>query len=256
MQNALLSSPVSLQVVDGHPTTTSIDVARYFCKRHGDVIRAIRQLGCSQEFAQRNFASCSRKADNGRAELYYQITRDGFSFLCMGFTGPQADKWKEAYIHAFNEMEKALAVPPQAITPAQQNALQQIIKRIAGGDGKRTVALWSRFNNHFRLGSYKQLPADSFADAVTYLEGLTGEYLPKQDKTAEDILKQAAVEYLGRLRFMFSLDINGYASMSIVPGNAFAIAPEEIPKMIEQGTIKREMIPAIIEACARGLTGK
>lgn len=70
---------------------------------------------------------------------------------------------------------------PQAITTGQQNALQQIVKRIAAGDGKRTVALWSRFNNHFRLGSYKHLNPDLFAEAVTYLEGISGEYLPKPE---------------------------------------------------------------------------
>jgi len=36
------------------------------------------------------------------------MTRDGFSFLCMGFTGAKAAIWKEAYIAAFNRMEAAL----------------------------------------------------------------------------------------------------------------------------------------------------
>lgn len=33
------------------------------------------------------------------------MTRDGFCFLVMGFDGPRAAEWKEAYIKAFNEME-------------------------------------------------------------------------------------------------------------------------------------------------------
>ena len=38
----------------------------------------------------------------------YYITRDGFTFLAMGFTGKIAAKFKEAYINAFNEMENKL----------------------------------------------------------------------------------------------------------------------------------------------------
>jgi hypothetical protein len=38
----------------------------------------------------------------------YRMTRDGFTFLCMGFTGAEAARWKEAYINAFNRMEAEL----------------------------------------------------------------------------------------------------------------------------------------------------
>lgn len=38
----------------------------------------------------------------------YRITRSGFSFLVMGFTGKNAAGWKEKYINAFDMMEKAL----------------------------------------------------------------------------------------------------------------------------------------------------
>ena len=37
-----------------------------------------------------------------------EMTRDGFTFLAMGFTGSEAAKWKEAYINAFNAMESKL----------------------------------------------------------------------------------------------------------------------------------------------------
>jgi RecG-like helicase len=38
----------------------------------------------------------------------FTITRDGFTFLAMGFTGKKAAQFKEAYINAFNQMEQAL----------------------------------------------------------------------------------------------------------------------------------------------------
>lgn len=58
------------------------------------------------------------------------------------------------------------------ITPEQQNALHQIVNRKAGADHKKRAALWSRFNNHYKLGSYKQLPASKFPDAVVYLDSI------------------------------------------------------------------------------------
>lgn len=36
------------------------------------------------------------------------MNRDGFSLLCMGFTGKEALEWKLKYIDAFNKMEEKL----------------------------------------------------------------------------------------------------------------------------------------------------
>lgn len=44
----------------------------------------------------------------GKEYPEYLITRDGFTLLVMGFTGPKALEWKLKYIRAFNEMEKEL----------------------------------------------------------------------------------------------------------------------------------------------------
>ncbi|MGL6403465.1 Rha family transcriptional regulator [Aeromonas hydrophila] len=93
----------------GQPVTTSLDVAERFGKRHDTVLRALRNLDCSPEFALRNFAECSRTGSNNKPEPFFRMTRDGFTFLCMGFTGKEAAKWKEAYINAFNWMAEQLA---------------------------------------------------------------------------------------------------------------------------------------------------
>ncbi|WP_434801549.1 Rha family transcriptional regulator [Serratia symbiotica] len=54
----------------------------------------------------------------GRKLPCYQITRDGFAFLTMGFTGQRAAQFKEAYITAFNQMELALIKPVDTSTAA------------------------------------------------------------------------------------------------------------------------------------------
>lgn len=105
---------------NGRVITTSQAIADYFTKRHDDVLKKIRNLECSPEFRLRNFAETSylRKNPNGGEGIpttCYEITRDGFAFLGMGFTGAKAAKFKEAYINAFNKMEAALVAQPPAI---------------------------------------------------------------------------------------------------------------------------------------------
>lgn len=97
-----------VEMIEGKPMTTSIIVAKKFEREHRDVLRAIANLDCSDDFRERNFARTVYKSVQGHDKPMYLMTRDGFTFLCMGFTGEKAAKWKEAYISAFNKMEAAL----------------------------------------------------------------------------------------------------------------------------------------------------
>lgn len=95
-------------VENGVPMTTSLVVAEKFDRRHKNVVQAIQNLECSEEFGRLNFQPISYADTYGRQQTCYRMTRDGFSFLCMGFTGKKAAQWKEAYIKAFNAMEATL----------------------------------------------------------------------------------------------------------------------------------------------------
>lgn len=88
---------------------SSLDVAETFEKRHADVLRDIEEIGCSEDFRERNFALSKYSVENNKRTypLYY-MTRDGFTLLVMGYTGEKAMKFKEAYIRQFNAMEKVL----------------------------------------------------------------------------------------------------------------------------------------------------
>jgi Rha family phage regulatory protein len=88
--------------------TTSLKISQYFGRDHKSVLRAIENLECSEEFNRRNFALVGYSDGKGEARPSYDITRDGFTFLAMGFTGAEAAKWKERYIHAFNKIEAEL----------------------------------------------------------------------------------------------------------------------------------------------------
>lgn len=87
---------------------TSLDISNHFGKQHKNVLRDIENIECSQEFRRLNFEPSSYNSGQNKAQPMYKITRDGFVFLCMGFTGAQAALWKERYIQAFNQMETAL----------------------------------------------------------------------------------------------------------------------------------------------------
>lgn len=95
-------------VYDGHATTNTLIVAEQFGKQHRDVMRAISKLECSAEFNARNFARISYYDSCGRKQEAFEITRDGFMFLAMGFTGSKAAQLKEAFIDAFNQLEQRL----------------------------------------------------------------------------------------------------------------------------------------------------
>lgn len=88
--------------------TTSLDVAEKFGKRHDNVLRDIQNLECSKEFARLNFEEIFYQDSYGRNQVGYEMTRDGFTFLAMGFKGKRAAQWKEAYINAFNAMERRI----------------------------------------------------------------------------------------------------------------------------------------------------
>lgn len=105
-------------IQDQQIKTDSFKVAELFGKRHGDIIRALKNIDCSTDFSERNFALAEYLDEQGKPRPMYEMTKDGFIFLAMGFTGVKAAQVKEAYINAFNQMAELLL--------KQQNQLQTI----------------------------------------------------------------------------------------------------------------------------------
>ena len=84
----------------------SLFVAKFFDKKHSHVLRDIENLDCSDDFRQSNFGLTLYTDEQGKRRPRYAMTRDGFTFLAMGYRGEKAAKFKELYIKRFNEMEK------------------------------------------------------------------------------------------------------------------------------------------------------
>jgi Rha family phage regulatory protein len=99
-------SSANLVVVKGGVVIAdTLGIAERFGKRHSNVLQAVENLECSVEFRELNFKPSNYMSRQGKLMPCYEATRDGFSFLVMGFTGKEAAEWKEKYIAAFNLLE-------------------------------------------------------------------------------------------------------------------------------------------------------
>jgi len=100
--------------------TTSLLVAEKFGKRHDNVLRDIEGLSCSSSFRSLNFEETPYvNPQNGQTYRMYAMTKDGFTFLVMGYTGETAGRFKEDYINAFNNMEEIIRINIPQETPQE-----------------------------------------------------------------------------------------------------------------------------------------
>ena len=98
-----------ITVVNGKPVVTSKQVAEHFGKTHRHVLRDIaKELETAGEFGETNFGLTYYTSSQNKVLPCYEMTRDGFSLVAMGFTGEKAQQWKIKYIEAFNSMEREL----------------------------------------------------------------------------------------------------------------------------------------------------
>lgn len=98
-----------VSVVNGKVTCNTKDLVVAFGKSHDNILKSVvRLIGDSGEFGQKNFIMSSYVSMQGKVLHCYDMTRDGFALLAMGFTGKKAIEWKIKYIEAFNAMESEL----------------------------------------------------------------------------------------------------------------------------------------------------
>jgi Rha family phage regulatory protein len=152
-------------IKEGRVVANSRDVAEAFGKQHAHVLRAIDDLDCSPQFRASNFGLTVVREKVGatfRELRAFDLTRDGFVFLVMGFTGREAARFKEAYIAAFNAMEdelRRMGVP----LPHEDEGLQMfgLAPRLADL-ALRSVSIAERLAGPeagLRMWSYHKLPS-------------------------------------------------------------------------------------------------
>lgn len=111
MSNLIINNQFGVTEKNGIPVASSRYVSEAFSKNHQHVLRDIRSaldnfesIGQSR-FGQSNFIEGHYKNEQNKKQPEYLLTRDGFSYIAMGFTGKRAAEFKIAYINAFNQME-------------------------------------------------------------------------------------------------------------------------------------------------------
>lgn len=114
---------------NGNDVTTSLIVAQVFGKEHKNVLRDIESLSCSEDFNRLNFERITYKDARNREQTAYEMTKDGFSFLVMGYTGAKAGEFKERFINEFNKRE-ALLKNDDYILMRSQQILQKRVENL------------------------------------------------------------------------------------------------------------------------------
>lgn len=136
-----------ISVENNEPITSSLIVADVFGKQHKHVLRDIDRiigdinqspiLDSDPLFVKTLYVS----EVNGQSYPMYQMNRDGFTLLAMGFTGPKAFEWKLKYIAAFNEMERRLKAP--------KDDRLEIAKLIVSAPPTKLVAITALYPEYF-----------------------------------------------------------------------------------------------------------
>lgn len=116
LDNMIQGNPQALVTsYNGVLVADSLEVAERFGKPHKNVLRTIDSLvtevttqNCVTNAEPEDYFILAEYQNRGKTYKKYLLTRDGFSLLVMGFTGPAALHWKLLYIEAFNKMEQAL----------------------------------------------------------------------------------------------------------------------------------------------------
>ncbi len=137
----------------------------------------------SQDFEV--FAKTGENSEGGRPSQEYTCTLDMGKELCMVENNEKGRIARRYFIECERRLLSAepvenpdkLPTPDAPLTPDQQCTLQAIVRAKVealpreqrGGLYPKT---WSRFNNHFRLAKYCQLPQSRLSEAVAYLTQL------------------------------------------------------------------------------------
>ncbi|WP_024985308.1 Rha family transcriptional regulator [Brevibacillus borstelensis] len=131
MSKLILNPEYGLYERNGQAFCSSRQVAVEFEKEHYNVLRDIENLDCSKEFRAFNFEVSSYRSEQNKKVPEILMTKDGFTFLAMGYRGKKAARFKEAYIKRFNEMEQfirsltAAKLEHPAFTEAIMNAHEE-----------------------------------------------------------------------------------------------------------------------------------
>lgn len=186
--------------------TTSLKVAEAFGKRHDNVLRKLQSLDCSPEFTQLNFEVSEFTDSTGRKLPLWEMTKDGFIFLVMAFTGKKAAQVKEAYINAFNWMADKLKNQTFSKTSTdERTGLRNAVNLLVSKKGLMYPEAYNLVHHRFNVEHLDQLSKEQLPQAVEYVHrlALEGEWLPAQSLPASSAGGQFTDEELNHLAWLW-----------------------------------------------------
>lgn len=173
---------VQCLTVDGRTLHSVLGVRRVFAAW---IQGRIEKYGFVQGQDFEVFSNSGKNSEGGRPSQEYTCTLDMGKELCMVENNEKGRIARRYFIECERRLLSAepvenpdkLPTPDAPLTPDQQCTLQAIVRAKVealpreqrGGLYPKT---WSRFNNHFRLAKYCQLPQSRLSEAVAYLTQL------------------------------------------------------------------------------------
>lgn len=168
----------AITVCNGLATVLTTNISAVFEKNHRHVLRDVEDIiQRTPEDRRGNFipVELERPSNLGKGIVKYKayaLTKAGFTFLAMGFTGEKADRFKWAYIDEFDRMEKALSGEggPDYIDEAQQREIQRAVGRRAAGIGKNFSLIYGALKDRFDIARYTCLQKRDFEAALDFIQ--------------------------------------------------------------------------------------
>lgn len=168
----------AITVYNGLATVLTTNISEVFEKNHRHVLRDVEDIiQRTPEDRRGNFipVELERPSNLGKGIVKYKayaLTKAGFTFLAMGFTGEKADKFKWAYIDEFDRMEKALSGEsgPDYIDEAQQREIQKAVGRRAAGAPKNFSLIYGALKDRFDIPRYTCLQKRDFEAALDFIQ--------------------------------------------------------------------------------------
>lgn len=160
---------IKIDIVNGKPAVTSLQVALAFGKEHKNVLRDIQNTvdKCEQSFTGLNFELSEYTDPTGRKLPMYLLSKDGLMLVTMGYVTPEAMKIKVAYIARFNEMEAQLrAGTGKPMLPEDYIAA---LRALADAEEEKKLALEQRDyykRTKAEIGSRREATAMATASAA------------------------------------------------------------------------------------------
>jgi anti-repressor protein len=195
----MLADPVVFER-EGQIYANSRDVAAYFGKRHGHVLRDIDNLLKTlpdPNLGSGWFVVVEYEDGNGQMRRSFDMTRDGFTMIGFGFTGAKAVAFKARYIERFNAMEAELRKP--VVTNIPDFSDSKVLLSFLVNSTKKNIVLESkvqeqRIEIEFKDSVIERLTPE--AEAIRRIAKAEGCYCITDAGKALDMGQKAMFEWL------------------------------------------------------------